>query len=88
MIANTTKQGCVFHPIRLLEIVKEKILSLIQRLSQIVSIEKLDSNTYIFILAARCLNVFAFSRVNTLLKQCSFNLESKTSCSKNVKANF
>lgn len=45
MITNTTKEGWVFHAIRVLEIVKEKIVPITQRLSLIVSIENLDSST-------------------------------------------
>lgn len=45
MITNTTKEGWVFHAIRVLEIVKEKIVPITQRLSLIVSIKNLDSST-------------------------------------------
>lgn len=45
MITNTTKKGWVFHAIRVLEIAKEKIVPITQRLSLIVSIESLDSST-------------------------------------------
>lgn len=45
MITNSTKQGWGFHPVRALQIVKEQTMSLIKRLTQVVSAEELDSST-------------------------------------------
>lgn len=88
MTTNATKQGWALHPVRVLETAKETILSVIQRLSQVVSIEKLGSSASHPHLGCKVFKCVVFIRIKAILKLCSFNSESKSSCSKNIKANF